>query len=54
MVVNKDMFSSLVFDIEFKEKGKILIVSQFNQEKVPFQGEQKWLAPGCGVLLTIE
>jgi hypothetical protein len=54
MVVNKDMFSSLVFDIEFKEKGQIMIVSQFNQEKVPFQGEQKWLAPGCGVLLTIE
>jgi hypothetical protein len=54
MVVNKDMYSSLVFDIEFKEKGQIMIVSQFNQEKVPFQGEQKWLAPGCGVLLTIE
>jgi hypothetical protein len=54
MVVNKDMHSSIVFDIEFKEKGRIMIVSQFNQGRVPFQGEQKWLAPGCGVLLTIE
>ncbi len=54
MVVNKDVHSSIEFDIEFKEKGKIMIVSQFNQGRVPFQGEQKWLSPGCGVLLTIE
>ncbi len=54
MVVNKNMHSSIVFDIAFKEKGRIMIVSQFNQGRVPFQGEQKWLAPGCGVLLTIE
>jgi len=54
MVVNKDMHSSIVFDIELKKKGRIMIVSQFNQGRVPFQGEQKWLAPGCGVLLTIE
>ncbi len=54
MVVNKDVHSSIEFDIEFKKKGKIMIVSQFNQGRVPFQGEQKWLSPGCGVLLTIE
>ncbi|OPZ32183.1 MAG: hypothetical protein BWZ00_00055 [Bacteroidetes bacterium ADurb.BinA174] len=54
MIVNKDVHSSIEFDIEFKEKGEIMIVSQFNQGRVPFQGEQKWLAPGCGVLLTVE
>lgn len=54
MIVNKNMHSSMAFDIAFKEKGRITIVSQFNQGRVPFFGEQKWLAPGCGVLLTVE
>ncbi|MGI6572241.1 MAG: hypothetical protein ACOX19_02165 [Fermentimonas sp.] len=44
----------IVLDIEFKEKGEIMIVSQFNQGRVPFQWEQKWLAPGYSVLLTVE
>ena len=54
LVVNKSMNSSIVFDIEFKKKGQVMIVSQFNQGQVPFIGEQKWLSPGCGVLLTLE
>ena len=54
MVVNKNMHSSISFDIEFKEKGRIMIVSQFYRGRVSFSGEQKWLAPGCGVLLTVE
>jgi len=54
MVVNKSVQSSVAFDVTFKTSGNIMIVSQFNQGQVPFSGEQKWLAPGCGVLLTVE
>ena len=54
MVVNKSMQSSVDFDIQLKKKGRMLIVSQFNQGLASFEGEQKWLAPGCGVLLTVE
>jgi hypothetical protein len=55
MVVNKSTHSSVTFDIQFKEEGRIMCISQFNQgQRRPFEGEQKWLAPGCGVLLTVE
>ncbi|MCO5238225.1 MAG: hypothetical protein M9933_18360 [Chitinophagaceae bacterium] len=54
MVVNKSMQSSVKFDIQFKKKGHTMIISQYNQGLVPFQGEQDWLAPGCGILLTVE
>jgi len=54
MVVNKSMHSSVAFDIQFKEKGRIMLVSSFNKGRVPFTGEQVWLAPGCGALLTVE
>jgi hypothetical protein len=54
MVVNKNIHSSVAFGIRFKEKGRLMLVSQFNQGKVQFDGEQTWLAPGCGVLLTVE
>ena len=54
MLVNKSMQSSVTFDLQFKEKGRIMLISQFGGSRVPFQGEQKWLAPGCGVLLTVE
>ena len=54
MVVNKQMHTSIAFDVQFKEKGRMMIISQFNQGRVAFGGEQKWLAPGCGVLLTVE
>ena len=54
MVVNKNMKSSVAFQIQFKEKRRIMLVSSFYRGKVPFTGEQVWLAPGCGVLLTVE
>ena len=54
MVVNKNIQSSVSFDVEFKAKGRIMIASQYNQGLVSFQGEQKWLAPGHGVLLCVE
>ena len=54
MVVNKNMHSSVSYDIQFKTQGRIMLISQYNRGIVPFQGEQKWLAPGCGVLLCVE
>jgi len=54
LVVNKSMQSSVSFDIQFKDNGRIMLESQFNQGRVAFAGEQKWLAPGCGILLSIE
>jgi len=54
MVVNKDMKSSIAFSIQFKKQGRVMLVSQFNRGLVPFTGEQVWLSPGCGVLLTVE
>ena len=54
MVVNKNLHTSASFNVQFKEKGQIMIISQTNQGRIPFSGEQNWLAPGCGVLLTVE
>ena len=54
LVVNKNMHSSIAFSIQFKENGRVMLVSQFNRGRVPFVGEQVWLAPGCGLLLTVE
>jgi hypothetical protein len=54
MVVNKKMHQSVSFEIQFKEKGRMMIISQYNQGQVTFGGEQNWLAPGCGVLLTVD
>jgi hypothetical protein len=54
MVVNKNMHSSVAFNLQFKKEGQIMLISQFNRSRTPFDGEQKWLAPGNGVLLTVE
>ena len=54
MVVNKNMQSSVAVSIRFKATGRIMLVSSFNRGRVPFSGEQVWLAPGCGMLLTVE
>jgi len=54
MVVNKNMHSSVAVDIQFKAQGRIMLVSQFTRGVVPFSGEQVWLAPGNGVLLTVQ
>jgi hypothetical protein len=54
MLVNKNMHTSTYFDVRFKKKGQIMIVSQSYQDRIRFEGEQNWLSPGCGVLLTVE
>jgi hypothetical protein len=53
-VVNKDIQKSVQLNVAFKKEGTILLVSPYNKGKVRFVGEQDWLAPGAGVLLTVE
>ena len=54
IIVNKNMQSSVSYSVKFKEKGKVMLISQFNKGRVSLEGEQNWLAPGCGALLTVE
>jgi hypothetical protein len=54
LIVNKDIRKSVQLKVSFKKEGTILLVSPYNRGKVPFDGEHDWLAPGAGVLLTVE
>jgi hypothetical protein len=54
LVVNKNLQSSVELNIAFKKEGKVMVISPYNKGKLPFEGEQCWLAPGAGVLLTVE
>jgi hypothetical protein len=54
LIVNKDIQKSVQLKVTFKKEGKILLVSPYGGGKVRFEGEQDWLAPGAGALLTIE
>jgi len=54
LVVNKNIKSSTAFSIQFKEKGQNMLISPSYKGRVPFGGEQVWLAPGNGALLTVE
>jgi len=54
MIVNKNIKSSVPLSVAFKGGGQMMMVSPANRGIVPFDGEQNWLAPGCGVLLTIK
>jgi hypothetical protein len=54
LIVNKDIRKSVQLKVTFKKEGKILLVSPYGKGKVRFEGEQDWLAPGAGALLTIE
>ncbi|MCL2744219.1 MAG: hypothetical protein FWE67_10230 [Planctomycetaceae bacterium] len=53
LVVNKSLKASSPIHVAFKGGGKVMMVSSFSGKIVPFTGEQRWLAPGCGVLLTV-
>jgi hypothetical protein len=54
LVVNKDIQKSVQLKVAFKKEGKIALVSPYGKGKVRFAGEQDWLAPGAGALLTVE
>ncbi|MDR2439248.1 MAG: hypothetical protein LBE12_07765 [Planctomycetaceae bacterium] len=54
LVVNKNLQSSVELKIAFKKEGRVMMISPYNKGKIPFEGEQCWLAPGTGVLLTVK
>ena len=53
MVVNKSLQSSVGVNVKFRKKGRVMVVSQFQQGR-RYGGDDIWLAPGCGHLLTVE
>jgi hypothetical protein len=53
MVVNKHLHSSFSVDVSFKKEGKVMMINAYTGQKVPCDGEQHWLAPGAGALLTV-
>jgi hypothetical protein len=54
MVVNKDMQHSVSFSIKFKAPGKVLRTSPYSGAAQPVGSEDNWLAPGQGVLLSLD
>lgn len=54
MVVNKDINASNHLQLKFKKEGRVMLVSPYYLREIPLAGEQHWIAPGAGVLLTVE
>lgn len=54
MVVNKDLHKSTSFTIRFKRAGQIMQVSSYSGALHRWAGENNWLAPGQGMLLSLE
>ncbi|MBP7935100.1 MAG: hypothetical protein KA354_10680 [Phycisphaerae bacterium] len=53
LVVNKSLKRSVCFSLKFKAGGAITQINAQTGQPQPFAGEQGWLAPGQGMLLTI-
>lgn len=54
MVVNRDLHKSTPFQVKFKEDGEIQRVSAYTGQINPWQGEDRWLAAGQGMLLCLK
>lgn len=54
MVVNKDIHTSAAFGVKFKKEGRVMLTNSYTGQTVPWQGENNWLAPGQGMLLSLE
>ena len=53
MIVNKDIHKSTSFHAKFKDQGTVMMTNPYTGETAPFGGENGWLAPGSGVLLSL-
>lgn len=53
MVVNKDLHQSTPFGVRFKKPGLVLMVNSYTGQVHEWAGENNWLAPGQGMLLTV-
>ncbi len=54
LIVNKDLRDSTSFNIRFQRPGKILQTNSYTGQTGPWVGESNWLAPGQGMLLSLE
>ena len=54
LIVNKDIHTSTGFHVKFKEQGTVMMTSPYTGETKPFGGENGWLAPGGGALLSLK
>ena len=54
MVVNKDIHTSAAFSVKFKKEGRVMLTNAYTGKTIPWQGENNWLAPGQGMMLSLE
>jgi len=54
MVVNKNITTSTAFGVQFKEPGRVMMTNPYTGETHGWSGENNWLAPGQGMLLSLE
>ena len=53
MVVNKDIHRSTSFHVKFRTEGTVMMTSPYTGDTTEFGGENGWLGPGSGVLLSL-
>lgn len=54
LIVNKDLRVSTAFDVKFKQPGRVMQTNAYTGQTTPWGGENNWLAPGQGMLLSLE
>lgn len=54
LVVNKDLDRSTHFGVRFRQPGTILQTNSYTGRTESWRGENNWLAPGQGMLLSLE
>jgi hypothetical protein len=54
LIVNKDIHRSANFGVKFKAAGTILQTNSYTGGEQPWAGENVWLAPGQGMLLSVK
>lgn len=54
MVVNKDLRRSTCFHLQFRRPGRIYMVNSYSGQVESWKGENNWLAPGQGMLLSLD
>ena len=54
LVVNKDLQRSVAFQVAFRSPGTVRLTNAYTGQLTAFGGEHAWLAPGQGMLLTLE
>jgi len=53
MVMNKSLQASTPFSLRFKTPGKVMHISSYTGQPGNWIGEDVWLSPGQGTLLTV-